>query len=121
MSKLNPEELERYHHLLLQLRAKCTGGIAGLTGSALGENGNESSSKMPTHPADLGTDTFEREFSLTLLQNHGDTLKLIDAALQRIQDGTYGVCETCGTRIPKLRLQAIPYASQCVACASKVK
>ncbi|MDD3470042.1 MAG: TraR/DksA C4-type zinc finger protein [Thermoguttaceae bacterium] len=121
MPKLNPEELERYRNLLLQLRAKCTGGIAGLANTALGENGSESVSKMPTHPADLGTDTFEQEFSLTLLQNRGDTLKLIDAALQRIQDGTYGICETCGTRIPKPRLQAIPYASKCVQCASKAK
>jgi DnaK suppressor protein len=76
-------------------------------------------SRMPTHMADLGSDNFDQELMLNLLGSEKDVLDQIDAALERIQDGSYGQCEACGKAIPKARLEAIPYAALCVRCASQ--
>jgi RNA polymerase-binding transcription factor DksA len=76
-------------------------------------------SRMPIHMADLGTDNFERDFTLSLMESEEDTLGRIEASLERIEGGTYGDCEECGAKIPKARLSAIPYATLCVKCASQ--
>ena len=74
---------------------------------------------MPTSMAELGSDNFDQELTLDLLGNNKDALDQINAALERFEDGSYGRCETCDGKIPKARLEAIPYAAQCVRCASK--
>ncbi|NTZ18450.1 molecular chaperone DnaK [Paenibacillus sp. JMULE4] len=66
------------------------------------------------HPADLGTEMFERGKDIALLENAERHLSDIKETLQRIQDGTYGVCRTCGAPIPFERLQAVPTAAYCV-------
>jgi RNA polymerase-binding transcription factor DksA len=71
--------------------------------------------------ADLGTDNFEQEFSLTLLQNQEQALKEIGEALERIRHGSFGRCEECQGAIPKARLQALPYTRHCVECARKLQ
>jgi RNA polymerase-binding transcription factor DksA len=71
--------------------------------------------------ADLGTDNFEQEFTLSLLQNQEQALDEIREALGRIDRGTFGECEECHQPIPKPRLQALPYARHCVACARKLQ
>jgi DnaK suppressor protein len=73
---------------------------------------------MPNDLAELGTGNFDQEFTLSLLGNEKDALDQIEAAIQRIEDGKYGRCETCNVQIPKARLDAIPYASLCMQCAS---
>ena len=60
-----------------------------------------------------------RNSRLSLLGSEKDALDQIDGALKRIEDGSYGQCEECGTKIPKPRLEAIPYAALCVQCASQ--
>lgn len=69
--------------------------------------------------ADIGSDNFEQEFTLSLMENDGGTLSAIEASLERIEEGTYGLCEECGVKIPKSRLNAIPYATLCVRCAQQ--
>ena len=59
------------------------------------------------------------KFTLGLIQNEGDTLQMIENCLERIEDGTYGQCEECSVRIPKTRLNAIPYSVLCVRCAEQ--
>jgi RNA polymerase-binding protein DksA len=78
-------------------------------------------SSMPIHMADMGTDNFEQEFTLSLMESEGATLEQIEAALERIEDGAYGQCEECGGKIPKKRLDAIPYASMCIKCATELE
>ena len=92
--------------------------------AALKKTRSESSgdlSFMPIHMADLGTDNFEQEFTLSLMESEETTLAQIEAALERIEEGVYGDCVDCGARIPKTRLNAIPYARLCVKCASKLE
>jgi DnaK suppressor protein len=64
--------------------------------------------------ADAGTATFERERDLSLSNNIRDLIEKIDKALERIEDGTYGLCERCGRPIEKARIKALPYASLCI-------
>ena len=74
---------------------------------------------MPNHMAELGSGNFDQELTLSLLGSEKDALDQIDGALERIDDGSYGQCETCGAKIPASRLEAIPYAARCVRCASQ--
>jgi DnaK suppressor protein len=76
---------------------------------------------MPIHMADLGSDNFEQEFTLSLMENEESALAHIENALERVEDGSYGQCEECGARIPKARLEAIPYTSVCVKCAGHLE
>ena len=69
--------------------------------------------------AELGSDNADQELTLSLLGSEKDALDQIEAAIERIEDGSYGRCEECGEKIPKSRLDAIPYAAQCVRCASQ--
>ena len=71
--------------------------------------------------ADMGSDQYEQDFSLSLMANEEEVLEQIEAALVRIAEGTYGVCEECGSKIPKMRLNAIPYTAYCVKCAEMVQ
>jgi len=69
--------------------------------------------------ADAGTKTFEREHEMSLTNNSRGLLLQAERALARIDDGTYGVCESCGQPIGKARLQAFPRATLCVSCKQK--
>ena len=111
-------ELKVYKERLLQLRARLRGDVSAMAESALRE-ANQDHSAMPLHMADIGSDNFEQEFTLSLMANEEDTLNLIEAALERIEEGHYGTCEECETAIPKMRLNAIPYTPFCVRCAAK--
>lgn len=69
--------------------------------------------------ADAGTKTFEREHELSLVNNARDMVLQSERALARIEDGTYGVCESCGNPIGKARLQAFPRATLCMVCKQR--
>ena len=119
---MKKSDMNEYRDLLLTLRARLRGDVTQLADEALKRNRQEASgdlSTMPIHMADIGSDNFEQDFTLTLLESEEETLQKIDVALTRIAEGTYGSCETCGEAIPKARLQAIPYAMRCVTCARK--
>jgi len=71
------------------------------------------------HPADAGTELFEREKDIALAGNIDSLISHIEAALERIHAGTYGACDRCGQRIPDARLRIAPYAIMCISCQSK--
>ena len=115
-------ELKTFRDLLLLLRARLRGDVSKMADTTLKKSRSESNgdlSSMPIHMADIGSDNFEQEFTLSLMENEGGTLTQIEASLERIEEGTYGSCEECGAKIPKTRLNAVPYASLCVRCASQ--
>jgi DnaK suppressor protein len=74
---------------------------------------------MPTSMAELGSDNSDQELTLSLLGSDKDAVDQIDGALKRIGDGSYGRCGECDGEIPGSRLDAIPYAANCVRCASQ--
>jgi DnaK suppressor protein len=69
--------------------------------------------------ADMGATSFERDYELTVLNNERDKLAQIERALARIDDGSYGVCESCGNPIGKMRLMAFPRATLCMTCKQR--
>ncbi len=69
--------------------------------------------------ADVGASSFERDYELTVLNNEHDKLAQIDRALTRIEDGTYGRCESCEEPIGKMRLMAFPRATLCLRCKQR--
>ena len=117
-------ELDTYQEMLLALRNRLSGDVSHLADEALRARGGEASgslSNAPLHMADLGTDNFEQDFTLGLLQNQEQALKEIGEALERLRRGAFGRCEECQGAIPKARLQALPYTRHCVACARKLQ
>ena len=79
----------------------------------------DASSEGSGDEADAGTKTFEREHEMSLANNSRDLLQQVERALARLDEGTYGRCETCGQPIPKARLQAAPRATLCVSCKQR--
>ncbi len=69
--------------------------------------------------ADVGSNTFERDQEMTMARNAKENLILVQAALTRIDQGEYGVCESCGEPIGKMRLQAFPRATLCMECKQR--
>jgi DnaK suppressor protein len=74
-----------------------------------------------THPADDGTNAFDQARDLAVQVNAEQTLKLVNDALARFDNGTYGLCVDCGQEIDAARLEAIPYAPLCLSCQSKLE
>ena len=117
---MKKSEVKLYKDRLLALRARLRGDVSQMADTALRKSRSEANgdlSSMPIHMADIGTDNFDQEFTLSLMESEGDALQQIEAALERIDEDTYGDCEECGAKIPKARLNAIPYANLCVRCA----
>lgn len=118
--RLGTKELEQFRQMLLEKRRTLRSDVVEMEEETAGRGGGNLSS-MPTHMADMGTDNFEREFTLGLLESEQALLREIDSALQRIDEGTYGICLGTGERIPKPRLRAKPWAKYTVDFARKLE
>lgn len=117
-------EAKVYKQQLLLIRARLRGDVTAMANAALNKTRSEASgdlSSMPIHMADVGSDNFDQEFTLSLMESEEVTLSLIEAALERIEDGVYGECTECGVKIPKTRLNALPYTPYCVKCSGKLQ
>lgn len=113
------DEYAPYKKLLLSLREKLVGKVDYMQEEALKKSRQDASgdlSNVPIHMADVGTDNYERELMIELIQNGEDGVRNIDDALERIEEGTFGICEACEKKINKERLKAVPYASLCINC-----
>ena len=108
-------ELTLHREKLLALRASLLGDMTHMEDDSLKDHAKTIS--IPTDREELGSDNADQELTLTLLGSDEDILDQIDAALQRFDGDGYGRCEECGEQIPKTRLDAIPYAADCVGCA----
>lgn len=117
-TKLTLEDLEMFRELLMEKRRQLVGDVGSMENEALGKNRTTAAgdlSMMPIHMADIGTDNYEQDFTISLIEGERDRLKEIDAALQRIKEGTYGICIATHKPISKARLKAKPWARFCVA------
>jgi RNA polymerase-binding protein DksA len=115
-SNLRKKDLAQFRDLLLAKRAELIGDVSTLQNEALSKSRRDASgdlSSMPIHMADLGTDNYEKEFTLGLIEGSRALLREIDEALARIENGTYGICAATGKPIGKARLRARPWAKFC--------
>jgi RNA polymerase-binding protein DksA len=113
---LTAAEIEKFRQLLLAKRNELLGNVTTMEDETFKKERSELSS-MPFHMADAGSDNFEQEFALDLMDSEKKMLAEINDALRRIEEGTYGICEGRGEPISKARLAAIPWARYCVTCA----
>jgi DnaK suppressor protein len=111
-------DTDRFRKLLLQERERVVAAIENLqedhAGTLSDEAGEETA--YDNHLADTATETYDRELDYTLEENSEHVLAEIDAALKRIDEGTYGICTNRGEQIPVERLEARPYATLCIDC-----
>jgi RNA polymerase-binding transcription factor DksA len=116
--------IESYRRKLLDLGQRLRGDLSELEREALQGLGGEAGgglSNSPLHLGDLGTETFTEELGLDLLGNEEQLLAEVNAALARIDQGTFGHCEKCRKEIARARLGALPYARYCRACAEQAE
>jgi RNA polymerase-binding transcription factor DksA len=107
-----PKKWRKYHRLLLELRDKLQNGLTLHTEEALKKSGKEESGDLSgysQHMADAGTDSFDRDFALNLVSGEQEALAEINEAIERMKNGTYGICEITGKPIPADRLTAVPF------------
>lgn len=107
-----PEKFRRYYKILVDLRKHLTEGIELHSEETLKRSSKDDSGDLSSygqHMADAGTDTFDRDFALSLVSSEQEALTEIDAAIKRIRDGSYGICEITQKPIAKERLLAVPF------------
>ncbi|HKB90411.1 MAG TPA: TraR/DksA C4-type zinc finger protein [Opitutaceae bacterium] len=107
-----PEKYKRYYKLLIELRDHVLGALDQHTEETLKRSSKEDSGDLSSygqHMADAGTDTFDRDFALSVVSSEQEALSEIEAAIKRIRDNTYGICEITGKPIAKERLLAVPF------------
>ena len=117
-------DTEHYRTLLLEERERVERAIANLREDhpgSIDDEAEEISGSSDNHLGDTAAVTLDREIDYTLEENSGQVLTEIDAALKRIEDGTYGICNACGKEISPERLEAYPWASLCIDDARKAE
>ena len=116
-------DTDHFRELLLEERQRVVAAIENIEkdhqGSMTDETGEEA--VFDNHLADTATDTYDRELDYTLEENSEHVLADIDAALKRIEDGTYGICTNRGEQIPQERLEARPWATLCIDCQRELE
>ncbi|MCD5397723.1 TraR/DksA family transcriptional regulator [candidate division NPL-UPA2 bacterium] len=119
MKKKEREELKQ---LLEKERDALLSQIKHLENNSLNKSQREASGDLSGysfHMADMGTDNFDREFALALVDSEQKLLYEVNKALQRLREGKFGFCEQCQKLIGRKRLQAVPYARLCIKCGEK--
>jgi RNA polymerase-binding transcription factor DksA len=107
-----PEKFHRYYRLLIDLRSHVLESLGQHSEETLKRSAKEDAGDLSgygQHMADAGTDTFDRDFALSLVSSEQDALSEVEAAIKRVRDGTYGICELTGKPIGKDRLLAVPF------------
>ena len=116
---MNQNQLSRFSERLEAEKIRLAKEISGLEKTGLGESMSDSIGELSmydNHPADLGDEMFERSKDVALRDNAHILLEQVEDALDRFEDGTYGVCDSCGSDIPMERLEAMPSAALCIKC-----
>jgi len=119
-NSLTAADREKFKKMLLEKRREILRNVSEFEDEALRKSRLDASgdlSSMPIHMADLGTDNYEQEFALGLMDSERKLLREIDEALERIDNKTYGTCLATGKPIRKARLAAHPWARYCVEYA----
>ncbi|MCG3148322.1 MAG: RNA polymerase-binding transcription factor DksA [Verrucomicrobiae bacterium] len=122
--KLSQGDAAKYKRLLVELRDHLIDGVNFLASDNLKRTARDTSGELSgysMHMADAGTDNFDREFALSLVSNEQEALYEIEESLKRLEAGTFGICEMCEKPIRKERLEAVPFAKNCVQCQSLIE
>ena len=110
-SPLNKKEMEPYRQLLVELKHKLIKEVM-----LNQEASNEGSNGDVLDLADQASDSYDKDLANSLSETERARLKAVEKALQRVNEGTYGLCEDCVKPIPLARLKVLPFAKLCVSC-----
>ncbi len=110
---------KKQHQKLLDLRDGLLDAMYGVTHDTLKNTDGMETGAGGQHTGDAGSDSYDRDFALNLLAKEQDSLSEIEQAISRCDRGVYGVCEMSGEKIPKERLEAIPFARYTVQCQAR--
>jgi RNA polymerase-binding transcription factor DksA len=116
-----PDKFKRYYKLLIELRNHVTGQVDQHAEETLKRSAKEDSGDLSSYGTDGGTDSFDRDFALSLVANEQEALAEIEAAIQRIKAGTYGICEHTQQPINKERLIAVPFTRFTAAAMKEIE
>jgi RNA polymerase-binding transcription factor DksA len=119
-----PAKWRKYFKLLIELRTHLTGQIDQHSEETLKRSSKDDAGDLSSygqHMADAGTDTFDRDFALSLVANEQEALAEIEAAINRIKNGSYGICESTGETIDKDRLTAVPFTRYSAAALKEIE
>lgn len=122
--KLTATDISRFQEILLAKRRELIGDVNEMHDEALKNARSEAAgdlSSMPIHMADIGSDVYQQEIALGLMDGERKLLKKIDEALDRISQGIYGTCQGTGKPITKARLEAKPWARYSVQHATMIE
>ncbi|HUW59605.1 MAG TPA: TraR/DksA C4-type zinc finger protein [Candidatus Bathyarchaeia archaeon] len=117
---MNKKDSKKFEKMLMGELNRLSEGIRKIEESALHESVREATGDLYSY-AETGTDNFERETALNIATGESQRLREVSDALQRIENGTFGVCEGCEEVIPRKRLEAFPAARYCIKCKSKLE
>ena len=119
---MNKKEAKVFYDLLMKKKAELLKGIEHIAKDNLKTSQRDAAGDLSAyslHMADVASDNYDREFSLSLADNEQKMLNRINDALEKIDNNTFGLCELCEKKITKTRLKAVPYAELCVPCQEK--
>ncbi|MGD0464482.1 MAG: TraR/DksA C4-type zinc finger protein [Tepidisphaeraceae bacterium] len=120
LAGITPRELEVFRDSLLAKRREIVGDMSSMEREALRSSGSNLSN-LPLHMADMGTDNYEQEFTLGLMEKDRKLLRDLNDGLAKIQNGTFGICEGTGKPITRARLEAQPWARYSIEYARKLE
>lgn len=119
---MNKKEAKVFYDLLVKKKAELLKGIEHIANDNLKTSQRDAAGDLSAyslHMADVASDNYDREFSLSLADKEQEMLNRINDALEKIDNNTFGLCELCEKKITKTRLKAVPYAELCVPCQEK--
>ena len=117
MPKLPKTKLRQYRRRLVAILEELGAKVEHLEDAVLRADHDPS----PDEPDEFGADNYHQEFQIGLIENEEEILREVYDAIDRIDEGTYGICDRCEEPIPPRRLEVLPYASRCVECQRKVE
>lgn len=120
--KFNKKELSDFKKIVLKKKDEILAQIKHISDDTLKKSQKDAAgdiSGYTYHMADVATDTYDREFSMSLASNERQLLYEFDDAIKKIDEGTFGICEDCKCLVSKTRLKAVPQARLCIKCQTK--
>jgi DnaK suppressor protein len=117
---MTAHDIQSYRRRLRETASRLTGEVASLRAEALRPTGSETGGASDEQ-ADPGTQAADGRLALTLLGTEAEALSEVNAALDRIERGTFGRCEACGRPVGRARLNVLPQARHCIACARRIE
>lgn len=120
--KFSKKDLKEFKKIVLKKKEEMLDELKHISDDTLRKSQKEASgdiSGYTYHMADVASDNYDREFSLELASNERKSIYELDDALKRIEEGVFGICDSCKSSISKVRLKAVPSARLCIKCQEK--